>query len=364
MTKNLYHRLRSISVGVLIVLFLSLNTSCVTTNSKLKREYIKKDEAAQQLEDLKKKQEKEIGEVKSELSKKKDDLIQSKDFQLQTVADYLYGANLAFSFYTPPEPGRVSLIINNRVKEAAAATGKTATAEAMEKENARLRKELDETQTSLEDLREEHNKVIAENTKIANASAEYEKEIKRLNDKISEMNTIHADALIKKQDEIIEKQNKINDLEKQRADDAEWQRKMKLKAMGVCGLLALICVAGAIWSPAFKSKFIIGATVFGACAAGIMYVQPWMIAAFFGVVIIGVLLKVAIEHHKVDKTATNLINYVQDQKESNPTVHDKEKLSNYNGKYASDPSTGKTIVVTDPDVEKVIEEKLKSAQRL
>jgi len=343
-------------------------TSCTTLKSRLHRGYIELDQYNKDIATLNAKHEKEKTDAEKAVADQKDKVIAGQDGQLQTVANSLYGANLAFSFYTPPEPSRVDLIVNNRVNEAAAATGKKATAEAMEKENERLKKELDEKITSLEDLRKKHAEVVKTNTELANQTESDKKELARLQKELSDMALRHSTELSDKQTEVIFLQDEINKLEKDRADDREARQKMerdaKMKAMAVCGILSLLCVAGAIWMPAFKSKFVAAPATFGGCAAVIMYIQPWMVAAGVGVVVLGIIVKMTMEHHAVDKTATNLVSFVEDQKKTNPTAFDKETLKNYNGKYVVDSDTGKTTVVADPDVEKVIEQKLRESQRI
>lgn len=353
---------RKSSWVILIASFLFLNSSCVTTDTTLKRDYIKKSEAQQQIETLKKRQEVELTAATSAISKQKDTIIIGQDDQLQTVANSLYGANLAFSFYTPPEPSRVDLIVNNRVTEAAAATGKKATAEAMERENSRLQKELNEKITSLEDLKKKHEDTVTENTILANKTATDKKELDRLGKELSDMKIQHAKELSDEQAKVIILQDEINKLEKARADDSvarqKLEREVKIKAIAVCGILSLLCIAGAIWMPAFKSKFAVAAATFGGCAAAILYVQPWMVAAGVGVVILGIIIKMSLEHHTMDKVATNAIGYIADNKPTDTTT-----LKNYMGQYTTD-SDGKTTVTTDPAVEKVIDQKLKDGQRI
>lgn len=348
---------------VTLLAFAFSGTSCSTIKARLHRGYVEESVVKKEIDKLNADHEVAVGVAEQKVATAKDAVIGNQDLQLQTVANSLYGADLAFSFYTPPEPSRVDLIVNNRVTEAAAATGKKATAEAMEKENTRLKKELDEKITSLEDLKAMHDIVIKSNIRISSQSDLLKKELEGLKRDITKLNEDHKNALILEQDKLILKQAEINALEKERGDDKEWIRLVKLKAMAVCGLLSLACVAGAIWSPVFKSKFVIGATIFGSCAGLIMFVQPWMIAAGVGAAMVGVIVKMTYEHHAVDKTATNLINYVEDQKQNTPIAYEKEKLADYNGQYVTS-KTGKVTVVPDPDVEKVIEQKLKDSQRI
>lgn len=339
------------------------SVSCTTLKRRIHRGYVEEKKVQQQIADLNAKHAEEVKQIEIKVSFKKDAVIKNQDNQLQTVANSLYGADQAFQFYSPPEPSRVDLIVNNRVKEAAAATGKKATAEAMEIENQRLKKELDEKITSLEELKKKHEIVVTENTKLADKTEEDKKQIKSLQDSIAKLNTEHSDALIVKQNELIQKQSRINDLEKQRADDAEWIRKVKLKVMAVLGLISLLCAAGAIWSPVFKSKFAMVAVVAGAAAALVMYVQPWMILTGAAVAVLGITAKIVLEHKTAHTTATNLVNYIEDQKVSNPSAYNKEKLKDYNGKYVKN-ADGTIRVVSDPSVERFIEQTLISSQKL
>lgn len=353
MTKSKF--IYKLSVGIVLISMLS---SCALLPARLNRAYQKKSVAEKAIKELNDKHAIEIVEAEGKVSAQKNSVIAIQDGQLQTVTNSLYGADLAFKYYVAPEPGRVSLIINNRVTEAASATGKSPTAAAMKIENDRLLIELDETKTSLEDLATEHKRIIGINISLANEAAALKLKLADLEKTVRDINENYASELIKKQQDLIVKQDKVNALEKERGDDAEWIRKMKLKAMAVCGLLALVCVAGAIWSPVYKSKFAIGAAIFGGCAALIMYIQAWQIAAAVGVAILALIVKMVYEHHAMSKTATNAISYIQANK---PT--DTAALADAMGKYVTD-STGKTTVVPDPDVEKVIDDTLKSMNQL
>jgi len=124
---------------------------------------------------LEEKHKKEVSEKVKDVQTKLEKTIESQDNQLQEGANKLYGANEAFKFYKNPE--RLDLIINNRVTEAQAAIGKQPTYKAVQEENERLKKELDEKLTSLDDLRKKHNEVIAENVKLSEATSTAKKEV-------------------------------------------------------------------------------------------------------------------------------------------------------------------------------------------
>lgn len=299
---------------------------------------------------------KEVAVVKDRISTEKDSVIVSQGDQLQTVSNSLYGAGRGFLLYKTPT--RVDWIIHNRVEEAAAATGKKATAEAMEVENKRLEEELDENKTSMATLQKKHDSVVLANTKLVTTTEAHVKEIASLNKTLADKDVVYNKNIEEKQNDLNTANDKIIALEKLRADDAEWVRKMKLKIMSVLGILSLACVAGAIWSPVFKSKFAIASAVFAGAAMGVMFVQPWQLAVAAGVVMVGIAAKMVAEHNAVDKTATNAIQYIQSTKPTDTTT-----LKDYMGKYVAAES-GSVRIVTDPAVEKVIQEKLMASHQL
>lgn len=323
----------------------------VGCQSTLQETYIKKSDAEKQIAALVVEHQKQLDAAVANISTKKDEVISAKDFQLQAVSDFLYGANTAFSFYTTP--GRIDLIINNRVKEADAATGKKPTTEAMERENKRLADELDETKISLEKLKATHNAVVVANTELANKTTKLEDDLKKALTDIAEMKIAHSNELITEQNKLIELQNKINTIEKKRSDNAAWVRNVKIKVASVLGLIALACIAGAIWSPVYKQKFAIGAAVMGAASAGVIYVQGWMVALAVGLIVAILVILGLREYHISRKTNKNLICGI-DEIKSKLTVEDKASLkavlTDWNSKV---DSTGKKIV--DPAVEKLIQ---------
>jgi hypothetical protein len=104
--------------------------------------YTKKSDVENQIRSLEEKHKQEVSEKVKDVQTKLEKTIESQDNQLQEGANKLYGANEAFKFYKNPE--RLDLIINNRVTEAQAAIGKQPTYKAVQEENERLKKELDE----------------------------------------------------------------------------------------------------------------------------------------------------------------------------------------------------------------------------
>ena len=292
----------------------------------------------------------------------KDAVIKKQEDQLQSAANSLYGADLAYKAYS--NPARLDIIINNRVTEASSVIKKSPTYEAMKEENLRLVKEMDETKTTLAQLQSEHEKVKKEKENIAKEkedavvkSNQASKDLENINKKHDAEAKALAEEIGNKKNEIIAQQDKQKEKDKELAH-------IKTKISTICGIISLLCLAGAVYSPVFKSKFALMAGIVGLCSIGIWFVEPWMVAVGFGVILIGILGFFAWEYHVADKTADNLVNHIQDIKE-NPDIPDdvksiiKQSLKEWNSKY-----TGSKISKADDAVEKYIESKLKDYGRL
>ena len=307
--------------------------------------YIKKSDVETQIAALVVKHQQELDAAVSNISAKKDDVIVAKDFQLQTVADSLYGANLAFNFYTTP--GRIDLIINNRVKEADAATGKKATPEAMERENKRLAEELDETKTSLADLQNKHIAVVKENTVLADKTTKLEDDLKKALLDIETMKTTHANELIAKQNELIASQNKINILEKKRSDDAVFIQKTKMKIVSVLGILSIAAFVAAVYFPVARGKTATIGAIAAAGAAGVLYLQAWMVMAGMSILLLVVGFFVLRELALKKKVVGNLVGAIEEVKQIDP-MKVKTTLKDWNSKVTGD---GKKVVDASVEAE-------------
>jgi len=313
--------------------------------------YIKKSDVEKQIAAMVVQHQKELDAAVSNVSTKKDGVIAAKDFQLQTVSDFLYGANTAFNFYTTP--GRIDLIINNRVKEADAATGKKATPEAMERENKRLTDELDETKTSLADLQKKHIEVVTTNTELANKTTKLEADLKKALLDIETMKTAHANELILKQNELIATQDRINILEKSRSDDAAFIQKTKLKIVSILGILSIAAFVAAVYSPVARGKTAAVGVIAAAGAAGVLYLQAWMVMTGMGVLLLAVGFFVLRELALKKKVLGNLVGAIEEIKPIDP---DKVKatLTDWNSKVTADGTkTVDTAVESEIQAERI-----------
>ena len=268
------------------------------------------------------------------------------------------------AYKTYLKPTRLDTIINNRVTEATAVIKKAPTYEAMKEENIRFAKEIDETKTTLAQLQAEHERIVKERDKIATEKEEAVKKSDQATKDLENTNKKHASESKDLNDEIGKKKSEIiAEQDKQKEKDKELLG-IKTKISTACGIIALLCLAGAIYSPVFKSKFALMSGIVGLCSIGIWFIEPWMVAVGFGILLLGVLGFFAWEHNVADKTTDNLINHIQDIKE-NPNISSdvkqiiKNSLTEWNSKYV-----GNNVSQKDDAVEKYIESKLKDYGRL
>ena len=337
-------------------------SGCSTLDAVLYKNYIAKSKAQEQLDQLDQKHQKEVAEKVNAIQTGLEKTIQAQDNQLQKGANKLYGASEAYKFYSTP--GRLDRIIYNRVIEAQGAIGKAPTYEAVKEENQRLKDELDEKKTSMEDLMKKHEQVMADNVRLVDETNRAKKEVQTAKDDLLKTEQKYISEAKTLNDTIQKSDVKIQAALTEKSNNQEAIERMKTKLMIGCGLMAALCVLGTIYSPIGKSSLAIGAATFGGAAAAIPYIQGWMILTGGLVICAAITIMFLYNHHIAEKTNENLINHIQDIKE-HPGIPDnvkdiiKNSLSSWNGKYIGDK-----IIQADNSVENYIKDKLKKYGRL
>jgi hypothetical protein len=321
----------------------------------LSKGYRKADDISKEITSIKEQHAKDVTSQQAALMSKYDSLLASLNQADQSAANALYGAD--FTYRTISKPSRTDVITNNFVTEGWAALGnKMPDYETMKVVNERVKRELDETQTSMAQLMAAHSQVIEQNKVLASNVDKKSEELTTLKNAIKESELKYNQALAVKQGDLNVALGKINELERQRADDKEQVAATKWKMISVVGVLSLICAAGAIWSPVWKSKFIIASVVLGIVALGINFIQPWMLGAAAGAAILLVAIYVVYEHHKADKALTGVVGAVQSVKDGSKEVYDtyiRTALDEWLTKY---DKTGNKV--PDKAAQSVIETKL------
>lgn len=283
---------------------------------------------------------------------------------LQLSSNYLYKGSA--TYLTLRVPTRAEFIMGQSIAQTSLQLPAPSAATQVEV-NQQLRTELDETKTTMEQLKAQYDKELNDAKTVATTSQAKATEITNALTKVDADRLAAVTEGKQKGEALEDARNKAAD--KELADkDAELKRAesdkaMKTKVSSVLGLLALACLAGAIWSPVFKEKLGLGTAILGFASVAVWYIQPWMIAAVAGVGILALVVW-AVQHHYIEsRTLTNVTHAIQSVKDTAKADYDKvlaPALSSWNVLY--DKATGE--VVKDVAAIKRIDDKLKATGAL
>lgn len=297
--------------------------------------------------------------IKNELGS----IISGKVAQMQKVANSLYSADIAFGFYK--ESTRLDNIIHNRVLESSAAIGLAPTLEAIKEENTRLKVELDENLTSIEQLRATHEAKLKENSELVAATKLHEIKVAELEKEKIEIKDKFTEQINARQEELNGVNNKLLAKEKENGESKKYIEANKRLLMSAAGILAVAALAGCIFSPVFKAELGYFAGIMGAVTIAIPFIQPLHIIIGLVIVIIYVIFKIERKSAISLKTNNNLINTIDEVRTHEPEVYEKSiktRLKDWNSKYKK--IKGQIIKVKDEAVEKYIEGKLIEKEKI
>lgn len=346
------------SLILIFLIFPLLFSGCILDNTLDKAGYANKQKIEKEFNQLKKEYDQKLDEQTNRISSTKDSVIQGKDKQIGEAANSFYAADLVFD--TIKDPDRKDIITNNYVNEGWTALGnRMPSYEKMQEINQRLKDELDETKTTLEDLRKNHNKALEENKTLADNTVKLEKDLQDEIRKKAELEREYQNQLLAKQTELNEANNRIIAYEKAKADDREAIKEAKTKGSTVLGLLAIACLAGAIFSPVFKEKLGILSGIFGFAAIAIWFIQPWHVAAVAGVLFLGVIGWALVNYNKERKAATSTYRALEEIKTKSKDTWEKDvkpHLDEWSTKYVK--KDGKIEKVPDVSITNHIDKRL------
>lgn len=343
---------------LMVITALSMS-GCNTLRQKIADLVVDKAAAQKQIDAIKKEYEDKNEAKVAEVSRAKDAVIASKDAQIKEASNGLYGADATFK--TISSPLRTDLIINNFVNESWVAIGRQAPDyNTLIKINERVKKELDEKVTSLAELRSNHEKVVAENQKLSDQTKKAQEDLAKKEKEKQEIAEKYTKDLSSKQKELIDTQDKLIALQEQRKQDMENLNNIKTKFSVILGVLALVGLAGAIYSPVFKAQLAMFAGLCGILSYGIWLVQPWHIGVAASILAVALIAWVLYKHHKEERVADALVLATQDLKENAGEVWEskvkpaiEERLKKY-----KKGNNGKLVAVQDHSIEKYIDNKL------
>jgi hypothetical protein len=274
------------------------------------------------------------------------DLIKTHEGRAQLAADYLFKGSAVFGTLKADQISRHTLVMGQSIQQTSAQLP-PATALAQAETFKALQKELDESRVSTQALIAQYEKELG----LAKAQGEAKaKELVTLGAKVqaveAEKATVLGKALITEQDLQTQKdkiQNKALADKTREAEEAKSVQAIKLKMSAITGVLALLCLAGAIYSPVFKQNFGIGAAILGLATVAIWYIQPWHVGLAIGVGLLVLVAWAAKNHYIESKAATGVYRAVQAVKDNATEDYErilKPKLTEWLTTY---DKTGKAV---------------------
>ncbi len=238
-------------------------------------------------------------------------VVAAKDAQINGASTPLYAADVAFKGI--PAPTRTDLIINGRVNEAWSALGhRMPTYEEMQAANARLAAELDENRTTLAQLKATHETEMARGQTLADATAaaakamtdltaRHAREREELSGKVTAATQALADA-----------NAQLAAAEKASANDAKARQAQLARLSWGAGIIAALCLAGALFSPVLKQELAVGALILGGAAVAIPFITPLIVLSGTGAAAACVIAWVVVKHRRADRAADALSLVTQD----------------------------------------------------
>jgi len=317
--------------------------------------YFPQTQMEKQLADLKARQDAELNKAIVDLRDKDTAYLNKILGNFQSTADWLYGGRLGVELVTPKD--RLWTVIDHRL-ETAATYAPPPSREALETMNKTLKEELDTSKVSNEELnkryqlKEDEAKAAVKDQELKAQEVAAQKKV------IDDMKDAHAKELTVKQDEAIREANKQTADAIKANDDKHTaaQEKNKHQIMVVCGAVSLIALLVAIFSPVYKREAGIFAAITGGVALLVPFLEPIHLNILYGcglAYIAFLVIKKQIVSEKAralaEKTSSNLINSVQDLKETKPDAFKELQpiLADRNTVYVDGNKTAPDKEVTD-----------------
>lgn len=341
-----------------VALILAVLPGCETIGGL----YVKKSAAEKKLEDIKTEYTKKVEEEKKVISEQKDKVIESLKAERTASADAFYAINYTFTKILSPL--RTELLMNNYAVEGWAAIGhQMPSYQKLVEINERVNRELDETKTSMADLVKEHDKVMTENQKLSEATKEFERKLTEQKQAYSVLQDDYINKTAEAQNNLNKYNNEIIAQQNQDKESLKALNALKTKFSIVLGILALIGIGGAIYSPVFKDKLGIFGAACGLASIGIWYIQPYMVGIAVGLVLLSLGIWACLKYHKEEKLSDRLVLGLQNVKEKSEDTWNliKGDIQESLKKYVN--QGGKPVSVVDEALEKHIDQKLAEYER-
>lgn len=352
-----------------IVCLLAFLPGCATISgwrdaAALKAGYTSKAKAELELSQVKSSFDVKLTTSENNIKLANEKVIQGLMDKLQNGGDLLYGADFA-NWVSVVKPDRTRIIMDNKINETRVLMPPP-TVKAMAAQNENVRKQLDETLTSLDELKMEHQKTIDEMKVISDKEKQSEVDLANAKQIKRDLEKQKSNAILAKENALQEISNQVIAQEHERGDNAKARQATLEKMSLYAGLFSVLCFAGAIYLPIYKAQIGILGIIVGMAAVGIWYITPLICGITALVIITGILGWMIYNHNIATKTNTALVNAVQDVKEKAPEIYTttiKPALTAWTTTYTKD-STGATITIPDKSVTANIDSHLVASNRV
>ena len=231
--------------------------------------------------------------------------------------------------------------------------------------NERLAKELDATRTTLNDLAANHAAALAQNQALADQAKIHAVALAAAETARAKLEADFHAQLEAKQATLIDTQNQLVAATKASADESKARQAQLAKLSIGAGVLAALCLAGAIWSPVFKSELGIAAAVLAGAAVTIPFVTGLWVLIGVGVAVAALVAWAAVKYHKEERVSDALSLTVQDLRDKGGSIaaaveHSiKDRLASY--RRAKD---GTLVAESNPALEAHIDAKIAAYDHL
>lgn len=269
--------------------------------------------------------------------------VSAHDAREQAAADYLFkGLATSATLKTPTRP---EMVMGQSIQQTATQLP-AATAAAQAKAFQDLKTELDETRIGADALRAQYE------VELGQARAAGAVKAKEAADLAASLTKVEADRVTvltkagKTEAELSDKRAALDAAalatKTKEVEDAKSVQAIKVRFSTITGVLTLLCIGAAIYSPVFKRQLGIAGVALAIVTAAIWYVQPWHIGVAIGVTLVGLVAWAAKNHWIESRTASNVYHAIQSIKDTAGADYDrvvKPKLTEWMTTYAKDGTT-------------------------
>lgn len=277
-------------------------------------------------------------------------LADAKDAQAQGAADAFYAIDRVFGYI--PSPLRTDVMTHNYGLEGWKALGnRMPSYAAMVAINERITIELDTVKTSMAQLQSAHDKVVADNGKLVDAAKVAQDKVDIITADKTVLETEYHAQLAAKEKVLNDANDKVIATEKARADDSAAIQALKTKVSIACGLFALACAAGAIYSPIGKGGLAALGAVVALAGAAIWVITGTEVLIAVLVLVAGLVVWGLSKFHTADKGVTAFANLIHEKPELVPAADE------WASKYVKDKD-GNVTTVPDVAVQALVKSKL------